>query len=161
MKKALFVAVGLLLVVAVTPALAGEKYLGRITIYDAGARHNYSPVLLADAGYAISEDFSIPCGRLLTVQCDGGAYVCEGSAACTSVTGLALPNGTALPTSSHIPVDVLGAGSGGSCTGRYYNGVDGGCYPDSKSNVCLITVFPQSGAALSCGVWQRYGDEMQ
>jgi hypothetical protein len=159
--KSLFVVLAAVVVTAAMSALAGETYKGRITVADAGCISNQTPNLMADAGYQIGQSFTIPAPSRITVQCDGGAVVCVGSDAlsCTSAKGLLLPNGTPLPTSLKAPTVSPGAGGGASCTGRYYHNDDAGCDP-APSTTGLVTVCPQTGAVVSCGVWERVGDEM-
>lgn len=114
------------------PARAGEVYLGTIAVTDAGSVNNGTT----------ATPFYVNPQALLTVQCDGGAYVITDTPTVTAGRGILLSAGQAFPTSNNGPHNLT------------YR--DGGV----QGNQGIIAVRPVAGAAyVGCDAFSRKGNE--
>ena len=128
------------------PALAGEKYLGRI-ISSAGAD---------TTNESTATPFYISKGSKLTVVCNAAAYICvDTSSSCSStgwVDGGSSASGLPVTAGEKFPTSV---GQAGISTFPSGSGTGGG--GGISSGGALVRIY--GTAAVTCDVFSRDGSE--
>lgn len=138
-------------------ALGGENYLGTVRANDGGTGSTAAWNFIA-----LDSGFFVPPSSKISVQPDGGAYVCldthatnAGTVTCNGTNGVLVPGGALFQTSCgqmtvrpYVTENVLLGDGGISATSTRMS-----------IQTCTVACVPASGTTVSCAVFSRSGTE--